>query len=626
MKKIIAISLILNILFSTGMIASPNANRIVYSNPVAGATDINPETTITVRYSEKLNPIESAAINIQVVGSLSGSHSGKVVLSDDQKTAIFRPDKPFANGEKVTVNAAGKNPYSFTISKGKLPAVDSLKLLDPDEKAAFLPHAPVSPKTVKPSAAQKTYVTIPSDFPNIQVTVPASGTADGDLFFSIFNWGTANGTYNLILDNQGEPVYYQKLDPGDSGYDFKKLPNGNLSYYDYTSGYFNILDNNYHLIDVIKPGNGYSRADLHDLQLLPNGHYLFMIYDSHTVDMSEIVQGGNPNATVIGLVIQELDADKNVVFEWRSWDHFNITDTYNDLTAAVIDYVHGNAVDLDSSDNAGNILLSCFTMSEITKINRSTGDIIWRFGGKNNQFSYINGAVPFSFQHDIRRLPNGDITMFDNHKTGTPVASRVVEYAVDEVGKTVAPVWDYYNSLGTYSTFMGNGQRLPNGNTLIGWGSAVSPLLTEVEPDGTKAMEITLDAPQVSYRAFRFTWHGFPTWPPALVVQTTSGTPQLFFSWNGATEIASYRVYAGKTPLPTTLIAEQPKTSFETSLPLSGSLQTYCYFRVMPVDNLGRVTQYSDAVYNPACGTTIYVPSVYSNQRTANGQSIFSQR
>lgn len=626
MKKLIIIGMILNVMFSTGMIAPFNANSIVYANPVAGATDINPETTITVRYSGKLNLVEAANIQIQVVGSLSGSHSGKVVLSDDQKTAIFRPDKSFSNGERVTVSVPGKNPYSFTISKGKLPAVDSLKLLDPDEKAAFLPKTPVSPKTVKPSASQKTYVTVPSDFPNIQVTVPANGTADGDLFFSIFNWQAANpGPYTLIVDDQGEPVFYQRLGAQDNVTDFKKLPNGDLSYFDNTLGYFNILDNSYHLVDTIRPGNGYAEADGHDLQLLPNGHFLFLIYDSRTVDMSAIVPGGNHKATVLGLVIQELDSAKNVVFEWRSWDHFSILDSYVDLTASLIDYVHGNAVSLDSSDPNGNLLLSSRHMAEITKIDHTSGNIIWRLGGKNNQFTFTNGAIPFFYQHDIRRLPNGDISLFDNHDEA-PFASRALEYSIDEAAKTITQVWEYHNSPDTYSLAMGNVQRLSNGNTLIGWGSAVSPLLTEVKPDGTKAMEITLDAPQVSYRSYRFTWHGYPTWPPALVVQTTSGSPQLFFSWNGATEIASYRVYAGNTPLPTTLIAEQPKTSFETSLPLLGSLQTYCYFRVMPVDNLGRVTQYSDVVYNPACGRTIYVPSVYSNPGTANGQSLFSQR
>lgn len=178
-----------------------------------------------------------------------------------------------------------------------------------------------------------------------------------------------------------------------------------------------MLDSTYTRVDTYRAGNGYS-TDLHELQLLPNGHALLMIYDPQTVDMSRIVPGGNPAATVVGLVIQELDAQKQVVFEWRSWDHFQITDaTAEDLTAAVIDYAHGNALERDAD---GNILLSSRHMDEITKIDRQTGDIMWRLGGKHNQFTFVNDPQPFVHQHDVRRLPNGNITLFDNQSDQTP--------------------------------------------------------------------------------------------------------------------------------------------------------------------------------------------------------------
>lgn len=78
-------------------------------------------------------------------------------------------------------------------------------------------------------------------------------------------------------------------------------------------------------------------------------------------------------------IIQELDQSKNVVFQWRSWDHFRITDaTHEDLTAALVDYVHANALEVD---NDGNILLSSRHLDEITKIDRQTGNIIWRLDG-----------------------------------------------------------------------------------------------------------------------------------------------------------------------------------------------------------------------------------------------------
>ena len=220
--------------------------------------------------------------------------------------------------------------------------------------------------------------------------------------------------------------------------------------------------------------------------------------------MSKIVPNGNPYAVVTGIIVQELDQAKNVVFQWRSWDHFQITDnTHEDLTAATIDYVHSNAIELDGD---GNILLSSRHLDEITKIDRSTGNTIWRMGGKNNQFTFVNDSIGYSHQHAIRRLANGNFTLFDNGNFHTPPFSRAVEYQVDEVNKVATLVWQYRNNPDYVSVAMGYVQRLSNGNTLIGWG-ATNPSVTEVTSDGKKVYEMSLPDQVVSYRAFRYQWN-----------------------------------------------------------------------------------------------------------------------
>lgn len=94
--------------------------------------------------------------------------------------------------------------------------------------------------------------------------------------------------------------------------------------------------------------------------------------------MSAVAPDGNVAVTVSGLIIHGLDRQKNVVFQWRIWDHFKITDaTHENLTAATIDYVHGNALEVDAD---GNLLLSSRHMDEITKIDRGTGEMPWRMG------------------------------------------------------------------------------------------------------------------------------------------------------------------------------------------------------------------------------------------------------
>ena len=91
-------------------------------------------------------------------------------------------------------------------------------------------------------------------------------------------------------------------------------------------------------------------------RVLNNGHALLMSYDKQPVNMSLIVPGGHPNAMVTGLIIQEIDENKNVVFQWRSWDHYLITDAVDvNLTFSTIDYCHGNAIELDNDGNLNDL-------------------------------------------------------------------------------------------------------------------------------------------------------------------------------------------------------------------------------------------------------------------------------
>jgi len=609
------------VLFQLWQPAPVQAQSAAYISPLPGSNYNPAGTTIAVRYGDPLDRQSVDARLFYVQGSLSGSHAGTALLALDNKTIIFKPYQPFMPSETVYVTLSpgitsnlgkiySEVSFSFNISKKTDSAIATPLQI---QNALGIPALKAPASTPKISSSSSLYLTTPYDFPVININVPANQTGDGDIFVTQFKLaGQNSGSYLLTLDNSGQPVYYQKL-PGNSfALDFKELPNGNLAYWDTTTLSYTILNNHYAVVDMVSAQNGYSVVDLHELQLLPDGDYLFMIYDTQPVDMSQLVPGGNPNASVTGLVIQELDPQKNVVFQWKSWDHIPITDSNQDLTAAVIDYVHGNALELDTD---GNILLSSRHLDEITKINHTTGAILWRMGGKSNQFSFssipaITDDPHFYFQHDIRRQSSGHITLFDNHNLQQPQASRALEFVLDEQAKTAQLVWEYRNTPDSFAPFMGNVQRLPNGNTVIGWGGNPGPNITEVKPDGSKAFELSFDGTYINYRAFRFVWHGYPTWNPTLVQTANGNTLKLTFSWNGATEISSYRILAGNSPQPDQVLAVQPKTGFETSFQLNSAQSAYCYFRVIPINNNNALTQYSNVVFNPNCGTKTFLPNV----------------
>jgi hypothetical protein len=495
--------------------AALSGTHLQYVSPKPGAHLISPESNIILRPGEPLDrgSVEGPSL-ITATGSLSGPHSGTVALSDDNKTIVFNPRDPFIAGDTVTVilhdglrTTTGRQvdsfEFAFVVSPRKVsidPMYSLFSELEGSRQVEAEKNALPPPRKTRQSMPDRTFgEDLPSDFPS-RTILASDNPSPGKIFLSNFDIHSNSVPYLMILDNSGSPIFYRRMNG--NCLDFMVQPNGLLTYWDGSLGYFIALDSSYQAVDSFKCGNGYS-TDLHELRILPDGHALLLSFDPEPFDMSQVVLGGDTSATVIGLIIQELDREKNVIFQWRSWDHFQITDaTHENLLASTVDYVHGNALEVDVD---GNLLLSCRHMDEITKIDRETGEIMWRMGGKNNQFTFINDSLGFSHQHAIRRLPNGNITLFDNGNYHGPSFSRALEYRLDEENRTVELVWQFRNTPNNYGYAMGYVQRLNNGNAFIGWGTS-NPTLTEVRPDGSKALELTLPSGIYSYRAFRFPW------------------------------------------------------------------------------------------------------------------------
>ncbi|HEX5032664.1 MAG TPA: aryl-sulfate sulfotransferase [Candidatus Eisenbacteria bacterium] len=515
MPRIIAVLALAAILVGAaspaGAWPSPHSlGSLAYVSPAPGSARHNAATNVIVRPGGALDAASFGPSSIEVSGSVSGSHTGTLRLSDDGETLVLRPDTPFAPGETVTCSiAAGLETvpggsregetFTFEIAPLEPPSVAMVSPLE--DELGFAP-GPLSLRGgLAPSARADS---IPADLPEVSTVV--SGTpAEGVLFLCDIRFD--DGTYRshlMVLRDDGTPVFARGL--RGSGYDFKAQQNGRVTYFDAAAGRFYAMNANFALVDSFECGNGYV-TDIHELQLLPNGHALLMAYDPRTVDLSGVVPGGSTQAVVLGLIVQELDRHRDVVFQWRSWDHFQITDCVSrPLTGARVDYVHGNAIERDAD---GNLLVSSRHLDEITKIDRATGEILWRLGGVNNEFTFTNDPGRFSQQHSIRRLANGHLLLYDNGNYHVPALSRAVEYSVDEVAKTATVVWEYRNVPDVYSSAMGSVERLANGNTVIGWGNT-SPALTEVTPSGAEVFELALPPAVYSYRAFR------SVWPPVL--------------------------------------------------------------------------------------------------------------
>lgn len=487
-----------------------------YHSPVDGAKFVNTEQVIILRTGHAYDVTSLARCQVSIIGSDGGEITSSWSLSADRKTLFLQPDKNFSYGETVTVmipeglltgNGQMIEPATFrfqTEPADNTPLLKKYYALENEKMTSGLSH-----ELQQKSGLELPENNYPAKYPAADVVIhedPAPGYIfNTPMIFFNSPWDP----YMQIIDNQGIPVFFRKMP---NAIDLKLLPDGNLcvgtwNFMNPATNFYYIMDSSYNMQDTIGMGNGY-HVDTHDILLLENGHYVLMAYDPQPVDMSQIVPGGDTNATVIGLIIQEVDSDANVYFQWSSWDHIPITDATDDidLTAASIDYIHGNAFDLDHD---GHLLVSSRNLDEITKIDFITGDVIWRMGlnSKGNMFTFTNDTIGFSHQHDIRRLPNGNYTLYDNGNLHDPPFSQALEYSLDQSNLEATLVWSYRDAPDTTFGFAtGSHRRLDNGNSIICWGAIHSPAIVEVTPDGQKMLEIHQPQGAINYRAIKEQW------------------------------------------------------------------------------------------------------------------------
>lgn len=311
----------------------------------------------------------------------------------------------------------------------------------------------------------------------------------------------------LILDGSGNIVFYRTIE---NASDFKVYPNGMMSFF-YLKNYY-LMDSAFRIIDSVSCVNGI-QTDNHEFRILPNGNYLLLGKEETEMDLSAfpifLHRGirGSRHAKVITGVVQELNAKKELVYEWRSKAYFDIqkADTFFLNDTLLVDMTHFNSVAVTPDSNW---LISVRYYNEVIKVNKQNGSIIWRLGGQNNQFSLQRDSVFFLAQHDAREIKPGIISLFDNGYAPAQKkhATRAVEYKLDTVRKTVTLTWSYTFSDNLITEFAGSSQKLPNGNRVINYGKIAkgSPEITfvVVTPKGKKLMEYFAGDTMGSYRTF----------------------------------------------------------------------------------------------------------------------------
>jgi hypothetical protein len=256
-----------------------------------------------------------------------------------------------------------------------------------------------------------------------------------------------------------------------------------------------------------------------------------------------------------------------VLLEWHSLDHVGLDET-SFPASGTWDYFHLNSIEVDEDDN---LIVSARYPSAIYKLDRRSGEVIWRLGGTKSDFALGPGAT-FWFQHDARARPGGLLSIFDDGAEALDHApesvSRAMVLSLDVSAMKAELVQELPNPNGSLTVAMGSAQLLHTGGYFVGWGTV--PEVSEFGPDGSLVFDATFPGGESSYRAFRTQWAGRAAGRPAVAaVSNANGSIDVYASWNGATRISHWRVDGGETAADFAALKVVPRSGFETRIRLT---------------------------------------------------------
>jgi Arylsulfotransferase (ASST) len=451
----------------------------------------------------------------------------------------------------------------------------------PSDPSKALPHIPSFAD--KPSGRQNSFRSQP-DLRPPTVTTNSVETAErlrqGDPRFLFLGPGpvalSGNEQYGpMIVARDGAPVWFRPLTGGLQVSSFFSTTyqgepvlvwwEGKIQQTGYGQGEAVLLDRSYREVTRVRAAGGRS-MDLHALTVTPHGTALFTCYPE-TVQMDLSAINGPRDTQVLESIIQEVDiASGRLLFEWRGLQHIPVTDSHEPMSQPY-DYLHINSIQALPD---GNLLVSARHTWAVYKLDRRSGAVIWTLGGKRSQFRMGIGSE-FAWQHDAL-LWGKVLTVFDNETNGpidTERQSRGLALEVNESRRTVNMRDAYTSSRRPLAGAMGSVQILPSGRVFVGWG--VESFTSEFTAEGRPLFDVSLPPGLYSYRGLWLDWEGTPYERPAAVAarDPNTGSPMVYASWNGATNVAAWRVAAGSSRNDLRPVGIARHHAFETVIQLS---------------------------------------------------------
>jgi EmrB/QacA subfamily drug resistance transporter len=397
----------------------------------------------------------------------------------------------------------------------------------------------------------------------------------------------------LVLDGNLEPVWFRPV-PEDQvaanlheqSYQGKPVltwwqgavtPTGLID-----SGRYVVVDNRYRPVAKIEGKDGWVLT-LHSMVI--QGNYAWVTANKN-IRANLSPYGGVSSGVYVDSAVQKYDLRTGrLVYTWRASDHIPIASgqTQPPPNGFPWDAYHINSVSLAPG---GRVLVSMRNTWTGYLIDPRSGRIVWQLGGRHSTFR-IPSKAQFRWQHDIEMESNGVVSLFDNHCceiTGAgeylpaKAPSRGLAFQLDPAKRSATPITEYTHGTTFHSQYMGNVEKLPTGDVFVGWGQV--PYISAFTKRGKPLFDGAFPEPNMTYRAYVQRWVGRPLDRPRGAARTRGGRTTVYASWNGATDVASWRVLAPAK------VAVHKRTGFETAIQVDRKLAGA---RIEALDASGRV-------------------------------------
>ena len=351
---------------------------------------------------------------------------------------------------------------------------------------------------------------LPADFPKFTVR----GTLPFVAPFLAASVPTLVGKpspYAFVLDAHGVPIWWKGV-PGDSVLDVKPVSGGRIGFWhgrlvgQGTDAPFSVykLDGSLDRAINVQDGGG----DAHDSIETPRGTW-YRIASRVRDHVNTTSISGPLDQPVLDNVIQEINSDGQVIWEWSALDHIALSESSDwawillaiNPVGQALDLIHMNSLNEDSQ---GNLVVSCRHLNAVFHINKADGSVDWKLGGTQTAKSLAvigddSNPVHLMGQHDANVLPDGSISVYDNGAGPTQRASRALRWRVNTAVRT-AKLMERVTDPGVGTTpGTGSARKLSDGSWLMSW--AGSSLIRSYTPAGKLRFDLKFAGRGLTYRA-----------------------------------------------------------------------------------------------------------------------------